>query len=137
MARWRNTLPETAPPAGPDRVPAGRPPLHCRTRSCAQGPVPVRALQAPNRRPRYAYLHNAIEDHSRLAYTEILEHEKKENAAEFWERANAYFTSAGITVKRALTDNGSCHRSHTFRDALGTDVKHKRTRPYRPLIMAV
>jgi transposase InsO family protein len=85
-----------------------------------------------NRRPGHAFLHNAVDDHSRLAYTEILTDEKKETAAGFWERANAYFKSHGITVKRVLTDNGSCYRSHAFKDALGPDIKHKRTRPYRP-----
>lgn len=85
-----------------------------------------------NRRPGYAYLHNAVDDHSRLAYTEILGDEKKETAAGFWERANNYFNQSGITVQRVLTDNGSCYRSHAFADALGTDIKHKRTRPYRP-----
>lgn len=87
---------------------------------------------AANRRPGYAYLHNAVDDHSRFAYTEILEDEKKETAAGFWERANEAFNAAGITVKRVLTDNGSCYRSHAFKDALGPDIKHKRTRPYRP-----
>ena len=85
-----------------------------------------------NRRPGYAYLHNAVDDHSRLAYTEILTDEKKETAAGFWERANSYFNQCGITVRRVLTDNGSCYRSHAFADALGTDITHKRTRPYRP-----
>ena len=85
-----------------------------------------------NRRPGYAYLHNAVDDHSRLAYTEILTDEKKDTAAGFWERANAYFEGAGITVKRVLTDNGSCYRSHAFADALGAEITHKRTRPYRP-----
>lgn len=85
-----------------------------------------------NRRPGYAYLHNAVDDHSRLAYTEILTDEKKETAAGFWERANSYFNQCGITVQRVLTDNGSCYRSHAFADALGADIKHKRTRPYRP-----
>ena len=87
---------------------------------------------ATNRRPGYAFLHNAVDDHSRLAYTEILADEKKETAAGFWERANAYFQSCGITVKRVLTDNGSCYRSYAFKDALGPEIKHKRTRPYRP-----
>ena len=87
---------------------------------------------AANRRPGYAYLHNAVDDHSRLAYTEILGDEKKETAAAFWERANAHFNSCGVEVRRVLTDNGSCYRSHAFRDALGPDIKHKRTRPYRP-----
>jgi transposase InsO family protein len=85
-----------------------------------------------NRRPGYAFLHNAVDDHSRLAYTEILSDEKKDTAAGFWERANAYFQSCGITVKRVLTDNGSCYRSHAFKNALGPEIKHKRTRPYRP-----
>jgi Integrase core domain len=58
-------------------------------------------------RPGYAYLHNAIDDHSRLAYTEILTDETKESAAAFWGRANAYFNACGITVSRVLTDNGS------------------------------
>ena len=31
-----------------------------------------------------------------------------------------------------MTDNGSCYRSHVFADALGDDIKHRRTRPYRP-----
>ena len=87
---------------------------------------------AENRRPGYAYIHNAIDDHSLLAYSEILTDEKKEIAAGFWTRANAFFTTAGITVTRVLTDNGACYRSNDFKQALGSDVKHKRTRPYRP-----
>ncbi|PRY45886.1 integrase-like protein [Umezawaea tangerina] len=32
-----------------------------------------------------------------------------------------------------LTDNGSCHRPHLWRDTLTTaGITHKRTRPYRP-----
>jgi transposase InsO family protein len=85
-----------------------------------------------NRRPGYAYLHNAVDDHSRLAYTEILADEKQETAAGFWERANDFFETCGITVKRVLTDNGSCYRSKLFAKALGARTKHKRTRPYRP-----
>ena len=83
-------------------------------------------------RPGYAYLHNAVDDHSRLAYVEILDDEKKDTAAAFWTRANAYFASCGVTVKRVLTDNGSCYRSTAFADALGDKITHKRTRPYRP-----
>ena len=79
----------------------------------------------------YAFLHTALDDHSRLAYSELLTDERKETAAAFWTRAQAYFTNCGITVTRVLTDNGACYRSIPFRDALG-DVVHKRTRPYRP-----
>ena len=79
----------------------------------------------------YHYLHTALDDHSRLAYSELLGDETGQTAAEFWHRAHAYFRRCGITVERVLTDNGSCYRSKTFTAALGT-TKHKRTRPYRP-----
>ncbi|MFE4520515.1 IS481 family transposase, partial [Kitasatospora sp. NPDC056783] len=81
----------------------------------------------------YSYLHNAVDDHSRLAYSEILPDERKETATAFWTRANAFFAGAGITVRRVLTDNGSCYKSHAWRDALAAEgIAHKRTRPYRP-----
>ena len=81
----------------------------------------------------YCYLHSAIDDHSRLAYTQILTDETKETAAAFWHRAHAYFTACGITVRRVLTDNGACYRSSPWRDALAQHgTTHKRTRPYRP-----
>jgi transposase InsO family protein len=81
----------------------------------------------------YSYLHNAIDDHSRLAYSEILSDERKETAVAFWARAQVFFTQAGITVQRVLTDNGSCYKSRLWRDALtAAGITHKRTRPYRP-----
>jgi transposase InsO family protein len=79
----------------------------------------------------YSYLHHAVDDHSRLAYSEILDDETKESAAAFWSRANAFFVSHSITVERVLTDNGSCYRSKLFAEVLG-QIAHKRTRPYRP-----
>ncbi|WP_280443208.1 IS481 family transposase, partial [Nocardia brasiliensis] len=79
----------------------------------------------------YHYLHTAIDDHSRLAYSEVLADETKDTAAAFWVRAEAWFASCGIAVAKVLTDNGSCYRSHVFKQALGP-IKHKRTRPYRP-----
>ena len=79
----------------------------------------------------YAFLHSTIDDHSRVVYSEILGDEKKETATEFWGRANAYYESLGITVKRVLSDNGSCYRSKLFNTGLG-EIAHKYTRPYRP-----
>jgi transposase InsO family protein len=79
----------------------------------------------------YHYLHTAIDGHSRLAYSEVLNDELKETAVAFWARANAWFTECGITVRKVLTDNGSCYRSHVFAEALGS-IQHRRTRPYRP-----
>ena len=62
-------------------------------------------------RPGYAYLHSAIDDRSRLAYTEELADEKSVTAAGFWERAEEFFAAHGIDdIHRVLTDNGSCYR---------------------------
>ncbi|MEV6734428.1 IS481 family transposase [Streptomyces sp. NPDC051364] len=81
----------------------------------------------------YQYIHTAVDDHSRLAYSEILVDEKKETATAFWTRAQAFFTSCGITAERVLTDNGACYKSHAWRDVLAAaGITHKRTRPYRP-----
>lgn len=80
----------------------------------------------------YAFLHHAVDDHSRLVYSEIHADEKQETAAAFWTRAEAHFASCGINVKAVLTDNGNAYRSKLWAKTLGTRIKHRRTRPYRP-----
>ncbi|MDT7613507.1 MAG: hypothetical protein QOF00_954 [Pseudonocardiales bacterium] len=82
----------------------------------------------------YTYRHSALDDHSRLAYTEALDDEKAVTAVAFWHRAVALFAAHGITpIRRCLTDNGACYRSTTWADALAaTGTKHKRTRPHTP-----
>ncbi len=79
----------------------------------------------------YVFLHHAVDDFTRLTYSEQLLDERKETAAEFWVRAHAFFASAGIAVRAVMTDNGACYRSQVFRDVLG-EIQHRRTRPYRP-----
>jgi transposase InsO family protein len=83
------------------------------------------------RRTGYGFIHSAVDDHSRLAYSEILSDEMKETAASFWLRAKAWFEVRGVTITEIMTDNGSCYRSHYFAENLG-DVIHRKTRPYRP-----
>jgi transposase-like protein len=81
----------------------------------------------------YGYLHAAVDDHSRLAYVEVHPDERAATACGFWRRAHAWFAERGISVQRVLTDNGSCYRSHTWRQLLASQqVSHRRTRPYRP-----
>jgi transposase InsO family protein len=80
-----------------------------------------------------AYLHTVIDDHSRVAYAEIHPDEKTQTATAVLQRAVAWFADYGVIVERVLSDNGSCYRSHLWRDTcteLG--IAHKRTRPYRP-----
>jgi transposase InsO family protein len=81
----------------------------------------------------YGYVHSAVDDHSRLAYSEILPDEQATTAASFWARAHAWFAAHGISIERVITDNGSCYRSSAWRELLAAQrIKHKRTRPYRP-----
>jgi transposase InsO family protein len=81
----------------------------------------------------YSYLHTAIDDCSRLAYTEILADERKETAAAFLARAHAWYAAAGIIIERVLSDNGACYRSRDWAAACAElGITHKRTRPYRP-----
>jgi transposase InsO family protein len=81
----------------------------------------------------YAYVHSAVDDHSRLAYSEVLDDETGATAAGFWLRAEAFFRSHNITVLEVLTDNGSAYRSRDFAHALAAScTRHRRTRPYRP-----
>lgn len=53
----------------------------------------------------YDYVHSAIDDHSRLAYSEILADETGPTTAAFLARAIAFFAAHGITVQRLMTDN--------------------------------
>jgi transposase InsO family protein len=81
----------------------------------------------------WEFVHVAIDDHSRLAYAEVLGDEKAPTATGFLERAVAFFASYGVQVKRVMTDNGSCYRSALHASLcreLG--LRHLRTQPYRP-----
>ncbi|HEX9994095.1 MAG TPA: IS481 family transposase, partial [Acidimicrobiales bacterium] len=79
----------------------------------------------------YAYLHTALDGHTRLAYTEILDDERASTTAEFWARARRFFADHGIAVDAVLTDNGPNYRSAAFAAALA-GIDHRFTRPYRP-----
>jgi transposase InsO family protein len=79
------------------------------------------------------YLHTVIDDHSRVAYVEARDDETKETATQVLRNAVAWFADRGVTVQRVLSDNGSCYKSHLWRDTC-TDlgITPKKTRPYRP-----
>jgi transposase InsO family protein len=89
--------------------------------------------QSRKRGTGWEALHVAIDDASRLAYTEILPDERQDSATAFLARARAWFASHGVTVERVMTDNGSAYKSRAFRTALSNaGIRHKRTRPYTP-----
>jgi transposase InsO family protein len=81
----------------------------------------------------WEFVHIAIDDHSRLAYAEVLPDEKATTAIGFLRRASAFYARYGFRVERLLTDNGSAYVSTLHALAcrrLG--IRHLRTRPYRP-----
>lgn len=81
----------------------------------------------------WEFVHIAIDDHSRLAYAEVLSDEKATTTVAFLRRATAFYARHGITVKRLITDNGAGYRSTIHALAcrqLG--IRHLRTRAYRP-----
>ena len=81
----------------------------------------------------WEFVHVAIDDHSRLAYVEVLTDEKTTTAVGFLKRAVEFYAGYGVNVERVMTDNGSAYVSHLHAQAcrqLG--LRHLRTRPYRP-----
>ncbi len=58
----------------------------------------------------FDYVHVAIDDHSRLAYAEVLPDERTGTCAGFLTRAAAWFAGHGVTVARVLTDNAKSYR---------------------------
>lgn len=82
----------------------------------------------------YDYIHSAVDDHSRLAYSEICGDERAPTAAAFWTRATAFFAAHGIAVQRVLTDNAQVYRrSFAFRAAvLESGAVQRFTQPWHP-----
>ena len=81
----------------------------------------------------WEFVHVAIDDHSRLAYAEVLTDEKAATAIGFLKRALRFFASHHIPVERVMTDNGSPYISHAHAAACRElAIRHLRTRPYRP-----
>lgn len=81
----------------------------------------------------WEFLFVAIDDHARIAFTQMKRDERRDNAIAFLRATVAYFASLGVTVRRILTDNGSAFRSKRFaRACRRLRLKHSFTRPYRP-----
>ncbi|MEU6815524.1 IS481 family transposase [Streptomyces sp. NPDC046860] len=83
----------------------------------------------------FDYIPSAVDDHTRLAYSEVHGDEKAATCAAFLRRAAAFFTAHGIDrVERVLTDNAWPYRkSFAWQQALADlGARGKLTRAYRP-----
>jgi transposase InsO family protein len=86
-----------------------------------------------NRRIGWQHLHVAIDDHSRLAYAELLPGQDAHSCVRFLERALAWYQEQGIEVERVLTDNAKAYHARAWTEA-ATRLRLERryTRIYRP-----
>ena len=89
--------------------------------------------QSNNRGVGWEFVHVAIDDHSRLAFSQVLESERKECAMAFLKAAVAWYKHLGIKIERVMTDNGSCYRSKAFNKLCkALAIRHIYTKPYTP-----
>lgn len=78
-------------------------------------------------------VHVAIDDASRIAFSQILPDQRQNSAIAFLHAAVDYYASLGVRIVRVMTDNGSCYISRAFRKAVAAlGLKHITTRPYSP-----
>jgi transposase InsO family protein len=87
------------------------------------------------RRIGYDYVHSVVDDHSRLAYSEILDDERADTCAAFFARALDYFAAQGIThIERLMTDNAFSYRHGLQLRALldGHGITHMFIKPHCP-----
>ena len=90
-------------------------------------------LRGKQKHPGFLALHVAIDDHSRMAFTQLLPDQKADTTIGFLRAAVEFFARHGFGVRALLTDNGSSYRSRQFKEACQQmQLKHRRTRPYTP-----
>lgn len=81
----------------------------------------------------YDYVHSLVDDHSRLAYSEVLADEKGATCAGFLERAIGYFADHGITrIDRLITDNAWAYRYSLRQVCAAHGIQQKFIRPHCP-----
>lgn len=81
----------------------------------------------------WEFAHVSVDDHSRVAYVEMLPDERETTVFSFFERMLDWFADRGVLVRRVMTDNGSAYRSRSLRALLESrGIRHIFTRPYRP-----
>lgn len=80
----------------------------------------------------WQYLFVAIDDCSRLGFAAVYPDETSDSATLFLDELARFYDDHGITVKRVLTDNGSCFKRRWADCCDGHGIQVKKTRPYRP-----
>jgi len=77
--------------------------------------------------------HVAIDDHSRIAYVEVMHNEGQHTCTQFLVHAVEFFRKRGVTIERVMTDRGPGYRSKLFnRTCRELGIRHIYTKPYTP-----
>ena len=133
LSRWRDLNPP--PPVQRYEHPRPGDLLHLDIKGMTRfGEVSLRGdgrLRGKRKHPGFLALHVAVDDHSRLAFTQMLPDQKAETTIGFLNSAVEFFATHGIGVRALLTDNGSSYRSHQFRHACPADADQ--TPPHQTL----
>ena len=100
----------------------------------ARGRLAANQNGRKNHRVGYDYIHSVVDDHSRLAYSEIHADEKADSTAAFFARAIEFFAAHGITIERVMTDNAFSYRhGRRLRELLAEhSIRHKFIRAHCP-----
>jgi transposase InsO family protein len=93
-----------------------------------------RAAGARGRGIGYDYVHSAVDDRSRVAFSQILGDETAKTCARFLVQAAGFFAEHGVIIQRVLTDNAKAYTESVLftETAAGLGIRLKRTRRYRP-----
>jgi transposase InsO family protein len=136
LSRWRDLHP--APPVQRYEHPSPGDLLHLDIKGMTRFQrVSIRG-DGRHRGPGHAHfgweaLHVAIDDHSRLAFSQLLPNQQASTTIDFLRQALDFYAQHGIRIRALLTDNGSAYRSRQFRQAcLQLGLRHRFTRPYTP-----
>ena len=90
-------------------------------------------LARKSRGAGWEFAHVAVDDHSRVAYVQVMAKEDQYTCTEFLERAVAFFNAHGVSIQRVMTDNGGGYISKRFNSACRKHrIGHLYTRPYTP-----
>ena len=81
----------------------------------------------------YDYVHSLVDDHTRLAYSEVLPDEKGSTCAGFLTRAAAYFAAHGIDrIDRVMTDNAWAYQHSIKGVCAQLGARQKFIKPHCP-----
>jgi len=135
LGRLRYLEPKPRPRRYERRTPGAL--LHLDTKKLARITKPGHRIHGDRSQRVYGagweHAHVAVDDHSRVAYVEVLGTEDRNTCTDFLQRAVDFFAAEGVPIKRVMTDNGPGYISNRFNELCAElGIRHIYTKPYTP-----